>query len=210
MNLVTQNLICAVAGLIGHPVGTTGNPEIDVLVQNGVLTVCSQAQAQPLTGVFPVTLSTTSTFYIEQPAAAPLTVTVGEPTTITAPTPPRGHNPGDPGNDELTYDIYNRTIAVTIKAGVYDSSELANAIQTAINQASRNLHQYLIPTVTAPSDSTIQLTIVPVPYAPYVELGDLGGTAVASGTLRVSGTGSTDNGLLESYDPNSVQACAGP
>ena len=215
MDQATQNLICAVAGQIGVPVGTTGNPEIDLLVQNGLLTVCTQAQSQPLS-LFPtITLSTTSTFYIEQPAAAPLIVTAAEPTEITAPTQPRGHTPGDPGNDELTYDIYGRTISVTIRPGDYDdSSDLATAVQTAINQAAQP--QYLTPTVTpipnvaAPSENIIELTILPVAYKPYVELDDLGGTAVSSGTLKVTGTGSTDNDLLESYDPNPVQACAGP
>ncbi len=122
----TANLICTVSGLIGQPVGTTGNPEIDLLVQNGLLTVCSQVQAEPLTGFFPaMTLSTTSTFYIEQPAAASLSATVAGLTVIGR-------------NETLTYEINgvsqtSRTIAPSPLNQPYDPTELAAAIQAAID-----------------------------------------------------------------------------
>ena len=183
MYLGTANLLCTVAGLIGQPVGTTGNPEIDLLVQNGLLTVCSQVQAQPLTGLFPaMTLSTTSTFYIEQPAAASLSASVAGRTVIGQ-------------NETLTYKINgvsqtSRTIAPSPLNHPYDPTELAGAIQAAVDDL----------TVTANGNS-IELTTVP--YASFVELQ----VTRSPPPLRFSGT--DDNGLLENYDPNSVQACAG-
>jgi len=204
MYLGTANLVCTISGLIGQPVGTSINPttspaEADLLVQNGLLTVCSQAQAQLVTGFFPgMTLSTTSTFYIE-PAAASVTPTVAASTVITG------------SNDTLTYSINGVIQTVAIKDNdatdpTYTPSELAQAIQKATNSEPPSLQLYgsTVPNTT----DTIELATAP--YAPYAELDVLGGTATM-GTLDFSQTATDENnGHLESYDPDSIQACASP
>ena len=43
VNLDSANLICTVSDLIGQPVGITGKPKVDLLVENGLLTVASSA-----------------------------------------------------------------------------------------------------------------------------------------------------------------------
>lgn len=73
----TKEMMCEVAYQIGSPVGTSSStvPEIGLQVtsggagENGTITVCASVPTQPFTGFFPsVKLSTTSQFYIEDPA----------------------------------------------------------------------------------------------------------------------------------------------
>jgi TadE-like protein len=215
VNLDTANMICTVSDLIGQPVGITGSPEIDLLVQNGLLTVCSQVQAEPLAGPWPnMTLSTTSSFYIDQPGSAPLSATgLTGMTSVTS------------SNNTLTYDIdvsgqaTPTSVNATIAVGDYDPSDLATEIQAAIDTASASavLPQDEIPSVTEQNDlgppvtGSIEFALFPELHDPDVEMADVGGSAIASptgtGFLALSGT-STDNDLLESYNPDLIPACA--
>jgi Flp pilus assembly protein TadG len=72
----TATAYCTIVAQIGSPVGTAVSstaapyPEVGFLVQDGELTVCAQVQGQNLTGLFNLTPSSSSSFYIEDPSIA--------------------------------------------------------------------------------------------------------------------------------------------
>jgi hypothetical protein len=72
----SADMYCEIVAQIGTPVGTsvggTTYPEVDLQIQPGqgtqpgIVTVCAQVQAQPLTGLLPqMTLSSSSQFLVE-------------------------------------------------------------------------------------------------------------------------------------------------
>ncbi len=109
------------------------------------------------------------------------------------------------------------TIAASPAMG-YNPTQLAAAIQAGINSASTGQPQYEVPFVTGQYNAstglgTIEFTLVPEPNTPYLDMDNPQGSATtgSSAFLVFSGTApSTNNGLLENYDPDSVQACAAP
>jgi hypothetical protein len=168
-----------------------------LLVQNGVITACTQIGAENLTGFFPgMGLSSAGAVYVENPPSALLTATFHNPTVID------GHN------NKLTYDINGIPQTVIIPpasdpGGYTSASSLALAVEGV---------------VTSPSvPSNMQLEVSPVggnlqfqpSLSAVAEVAfQVSGSAVDPSALDFSGVTSADNDYVENYNPDGFSNCA--
>jgi Flp pilus assembly protein TadG len=204
VNSGTAALLCTIAAKIDQPAGTTGLPVIALLVQNDVITVCTQIAAEPFTGFFPaMTLSTTGSVHVENPPPALLTATFHDPTVITD------------QNDRLTYEINGVQQTVTIPPapppappshliGYTTASSLASAVEGAIATSNPPVPKDMQLQVSPIGNVEIQFQPTPPDVAEVTF--QVSGSAVGPTALDFS-KDFDDNNYVEDYNPYGLQKC---
>ena len=162
-----------------------------LLVQNGVVTACTQIEAQPFTGFFPaMRLSTSGGVYVANPPPASLKAHVEDTTVITA------------SNQTLTYDINGYDQSVNIQVGSWTPSELMMYLQDAIINTAP---PYMQLQVSLSGPNTIEVQPSP-PDVAEVDF-SVSGSAVDPSALDFTQT-SVDNEYIQNYNPDSLPNCA--
>jgi Flp pilus assembly protein TadG len=200
----SEDMLCAAAGQIGQPVGTSNDaPDVGLLLQDNLVTVCAQSESESLTGFVPtLALSSTSTFYVESTGqvlvpGADITapVTIGTPGDLDYQVDDNGYSfDGIAQVKPETYDDLP-SLVVAVNAAIA-SSEAANNVSTP---------DFKAVLVTNGVDSNIDLDASTGSYMSLLLTGGDAATPLGFNAPFATET----NGLLQTANPYGLSACLG-